>query len=398
MGGRFWRQSLLIAKKDLSIFVRDRMALVWAVIFPLFMILLFNMVFANFAGSGAQELVLTLASEEAPGGVSHQIIGELARAGGPAVRSVEPGEARDAVKRGQLGGFLLFPEDFGRRLMAGEPARLVVVADPQAMNDRAALSGVARVIASEATAGRVLYEAVAEAMRAAGGGAPGAPSTGGVAGGEPLIAFEYETVGPPATSNPANWTVPGYLTMFVFFAAAMGTSEIARERSNYTLDRLRALAATGGVLIWGKFFGLAVRGLVQVLILWVVGVFAFGADFGAAPGALLVVTVLMVLASAAAGIFLATFARTEGAATGLGVLVSLVAAPLGGCWWPSFIMPRLMQTAGRITPHFWCTEAMSKLMLYGARPIDVWPNMAVLAGFALFFMAVAAWRLRGAEG
>jgi len=411
-GWGFWRQALLIAKKDLDIFVRDRMAVMWALLFPLLMMLMFNAISGGFGvNTVAGRLNVALATEEAAGGISHQIIAGISSGAGSGgaeagegfeVTVVDPVAAREDVKQGKLNGFLLFPADFSTKLLAGEPARLVVVVDPEAINTRMALAGIARVVAAEATTGRVLWEAAAEAA-ATGSAAPGASAVqaallaGATSGGAPLITLEAEQVGPMVPRASGNWSVPGYLTMFVFFAAAMGTPEIARERANQTLDRLTAVSTSPGVLVMGKFLGLISRGLVQIVVFWTVGVLAFHADFGAAPLTLLLVALLMVIASAAAGILMATLSRTEGAATGLGVLVSLVLAPLGGCWWPSFMMPPWMQAVGRVTPHFWANEAMNKLMLFGARPVDVWLNMLALAGFAAFFLALGVARTRAAE-
>jgi ABC-2 type transport system permease protein len=388
---------LLIAKKDLDIFVRDRMAVMWALLFPLLMMFMFNMISGGFGvGTVAGRLNVALATEEAAGGISHEVIAGVRGAGsggaeaaeGFQVTVVDPDAAREDVKQGKLDGFLLFPADFTTKLLAGEPARLVVVVDPQATNTRMALTGIARVVAAEATAERVLWEAATEQ------GAPLAEPSPGAA---PLITLEAEQVGPMVPKAAGNYGVPGYLTMFIFFAAAMGTSEIARERANQTLDRLMTVSTSRGVLVLGKFLGLISRGLVQIVVFWTVGVLAFHADFGAAPLTLLAVALLMVLASAAAGILLATVARTEAAAIGLGVLVSMVLAPLGGCWWPTSLMPPWMQAVGRFTPHFWANEAMNKLMLFGARPVDVWLNLVVLAGFAAVFTALGVARSLAAE-
>ncbi len=61
----------------------------------------------------------------------------------------------------------------------------------------------------------------------------------------------------------------------------------------------------------------------------------------------------MVLTSFAFSIMLATLVGTQRAAIAIGVLTSLVLAPLGGCWWPLFITPKRMEFLARITPHGW---------------------------------------------
>jgi len=63
------------------------------------------------------------------------------------------------------------------------------------------------------------------------------------------------------------------------------------------------------------------------------------------------------------------------------VITSLTLAPLGGCWWPSFLYPDWLQNVARITPHAWATSGFNKLMLFGADFGDVVPSMAALAVF-----------------
>jgi ABC-2 type transport system permease protein len=91
---------------------------------------------------------------------------------------------------------------------------------------------------------------------------------------------------------------------------------------------------------------------------------------------------------------LATLARTLRSAASLAVITSLVLAPLGGCWWPSFLYPEWLQNIARITPHAWATGGFNKLMVYGASFGDVVPSMLALLGFAVVFGVIAAWRFR----
>ena len=68
--------------------------------------------------------------------------------------------------------------------------------------------------------------------------------------------------------------------------------------------------------------------------------------------------VIVVLASwamfcASAGLLLGSIAKTEGQASGLGVLLSNLLAALGGCWWPIEITPDWMQFLQKLLPTGW---------------------------------------------
>jgi ABC-2 type transport system permease protein len=194
--------------------------------------------------------------------------------------------------------------------------------------------------------------------------------------------------------NPANYVVPGYLVMFVFFAAAISAESIVRERQNHTLERLLATSVRKESILGGIYTGSVIRGLIQIIIFWTVGMLVFKVDMGLSPAAVIILSVLMVIMSSAFALMLATLARTIRSAASLAVITSLLLAPLGGCWWPSFLYPEWLQTAAKITPHAWATLGFNKLMLFGASFGDVWSSMVALVVFTIIFGAVGIWRFR----
>jgi ABC-2 type transport system permease protein len=209
-----------------------------------------------------------------------------------------------------------------------------------------------------------------------------------------LISFQTENVGAVEASNPSNYVIPGYLVMFTFFAAAQTASVIVLERQNNTLERLLATSAKRQSILGGLFLGTFARGLVQIIIFWTVGVLAFKLDMGGSPLAVIILSLLMVLVSSTFSIMLATLVKTEKAASTLGVLIALVLAPLGGCWWPLFITPHWMQFIAKLIPHGWANAGFNDLMVFGGNFTTVVPNMIALLVFALIFGVIAVSRFR----
>ena len=147
-------------------------------------------------------------------------------------------------------------------------------------------------------------------------------------------------------------------------------------------------------ILGGIFTGTAAKGLIQLLIFWMVGILVFNIDLGLSPVAVILLSVLMVIMSAAFAIMLATLAKTQRSAGSIAVLASLVLAPLGGCWWPLFILPKWMQAIAKITPHGWANTGFNKLMVFGADFGAAVPEMLALIGFAAIFGIIAVWRFR----
>ncbi|MDD5191115.1 MAG: ABC transporter permease, partial [Dehalococcoidales bacterium] len=128
-------------------------------------------------------------------------------------------------------------------------------------------------------------------------------------------------------------------------------------------------------ILGGVFAGTVVKGLIQITIFWAVGIFIYKMGLGIAPLAVFLLSILTIFMASAFGLMLATLVKTERSASSIGVLASLILAPLGGCWWPLFITPKWMQVAAKITPHAWATDGFNKLLVFGADFTAVVPEM-----------------------
>jgi ABC-2 type transport system permease protein len=400
-----------IALKDLKLFATDRMALLFALLFPFLFVVLFNFLLSG-VGSQDKRLELHMVTLEPPGGLSYQIIGSMETKDPSTLRPGEPeivwdkdyDATRRAVADKKLAGFLAFPSDFTQGVMMGYGATLQIVVDAEQTYTRAALYGLAQSIASHVGSQQVADNAIIALL------VEKALSTGqvwdigkeisqvyagqGSADTAQPVQYVTQTVGEVRAQNPSDYVIPGYLVMFVFFTAALSAETIVRERQNNTLERLLASSVRREALLGGMFAGTAAKGLVQVLVFWAVGLLAFRIDVGASPAAVIILSLLMVIMSSAFAIMLATLAKTQRGASAIAVLTSLVLAPLGGCWWPLFITPRWMQFIAKLTPHGWATTGFNKLMVFGADFSAAVPEMLALVGFAAAFAIVAVWRFR----
>lgn len=384
------RQSLLLAWKDTRIFFRDRAALTFAFLLPFVFVIGFTLALRG-AGPENAALHFTITTQETAG-ISVQAVETIVAAADGQATAMGYEAALAAVDAGEIDGFVSFTPDFTRRLMSGQTATLEVTVGDLAPADEAALRGFALEIAVRFSEARATLNAVI---------ALGAPQDAAAVMEEllsdtsgPVVGIRVEQVGDIEPFNASNFTLPGYLTMFVFFTAAMGAEALARERQTHTLERLMANGARRESLILGKFLAGAIIGVTQVAVMWTVGSLAFNIDLGASPVAVILLSLLMVVASAAFGVLLASFVGNVRTASAAGVLTSLVLAPIGGSWWPLFITPPFMQSLARLTPHGWANGGLNKLMLFGAGFADVLPEMAALAVFAAVFLSIALWRFR----
>ena len=407
------RNMWFLMVKDLKIFAADRAALIFAILFPFFFIFLFNSVMKGVGGED-QRLVINLATREPAGSISYQLLSAMETKD---VANLKPGEpqivwlkdydqAKQDVENKKLDGFVAFPENFTEAVEMGYGTNLEVIYNPNNPQVIAALKGTAQSIASQIGTGQVVNNAVIGLLLEKDMTAPGsvgdlaqairAQLTGqtNVTPKAPLISFNTQSIGSVSALNPSSFTIPGYLVMFVFFTAAFSAAQLVKERQNHTLERLLASSANKNAILGGVYGSTVAKGLIQIAIFWTVGILGFKMNLGVSPLAVILISVLMTLMSSAFGVMLATFVKTERSASSIGVLTSLILAPLGGCWWPLYITPQWMQTVSKITPHAWATTAFNKLLIFGGDFNSVVPNMLVIVGFMVVFGLIAIMRFK----
>jgi len=384
------RQALWLTHKDTRIFFRDGFAVGFMFLLPFLFVFGFSLALRDLNQDDAALELFVVTQEEA--GISSLVIEALVAEGETALRWVEEEEAWAAVESGEWVGFMAFPADFTASLLAGRPTALEVVLREEEGEVPAALRGLAQSIAARISDQALFYEALA---RLGGEMAlPTALSLVNEAEGATGVEFEIVRLREATAFRAENFTLSGYLTMFVFFGATLSAEAIARERQSHTLERLLANGVRREAVVLGKFIGTALRGTIQVLVLWLVGIPLFGVATGDEPLAVIVISVWMALASAGGGLVIASLVRDPRAARSAGILTSLILAPLGGCWWPLFTTPHWMQNLAKLTPHGWANDAFNRLILFGAEFADVRGSVVALFGFTAVFLALAVLRFR----
>ncbi len=402
------RHAWFIGLNDVRLFITDRLAVGMFILFPFLFIVMFKLLLGN-VGSADNRIELHLATQETDGISVHLIQGMVTAD----ESKLQPGQpllvwdqdynlAKANVESGKTSGLLAFPADFTHSVQAGQATNLQVIVQADSANTRMALNGLAQSVASQIGSQAVEIKSVATLLTQSGANQAdiqkavaqiilrdnsdsSAPSP---------ITFQVQNIGAVKPFNASSFVVPGYLVMFVFFAAAMGSIAIIRERQNHTLERLLASSVRKESMLGGYFLGGVFRGLIQIAIFWAVGILVFRVDVGASPGGVIGLSLLVVLMAASFSLMLATVVKTDRAASALGVLCSLFLAALGGCWWPLFIEPQWMQFLAKITPQGWANEGFNKLMLFGGTAGDALWQMVALVGFAAAFIIVAVINFR----
>ncbi len=84
-----------------------------------------------------------------------------------------------------------------------------------------------------------------------------------------------------------------------------------------------------------------------------------------------------------------SIAKNEGQINGIPVIVSMLLAALGGCWWPIEVAPEWMQKLAMFLPTGWVMDALHQLMYFGGTLSDVVNHQLALYSLALMALFLA---------
>jgi ABC-2 type transport system permease protein len=111
-----------------------------------------------------------------------------------------------------------------------------------------------------------------------------------------------------------------------------------------------------------------------------------------APGMALMF--LMYTASYGGRTLLGAFVKTEKQAGGISILVGMVMALLGGCWYPLELFPHYIRNVVNVLPTTWAMQGMIDIILGGGNLGAIMPEVGVLLGFAVLFFGMGILRFR----
>jgi ABC-2 type transport system permease protein len=190
-----------------------------------------------------------------------------------------------------------------------------------------------------------------------------------------------------------DYFAPSIAVVFLFIGSGLGMRSLLMERSTGTLARLAAAPIRPSAIVWGKLLAIALTGLTSILIVWGVTVAAFGANWGA-PLGVLMMCIGATAAMCGLGAFLTSFARTPQEAFAASLVIGLVLALLGGNLLPPGALPEAFQVLSLGTPNGWALVGFGRLALLRDPASSVFGPFVVLCLIALVTGGLAMARVR----
>jgi ABC-2 type transport system permease protein len=281
-------------------------------------------------------------------------------------------EIERLIKRGDVVLTIEIESDFSKKVKKGDTALIQIIVDGTESNTAMIALGYVGQIISDYSAAILV-----ERLNRAG-----------------MIGFEEAGV----ELNHRTWFnenlesryfyVPGVIASIAFLIPIILTAQaIVREREIGTLEQIMVTPIRSWELMLGKTLPFALIGLLDVIMIALIGVFWFEVPFQGNPLILFLGNVLFLMSSVGIGLFISTVSSTQQQAQISSFFFMNPAFILSGFAFPLENMPQWLQYITYINPLRYFIIIIRGVFLKGVGLDILWPQLlalAILGGLAIF--------------
>ncbi len=273
-------------------------------------------------------------------------------------------EIEDLVKKGDITVSIEIPSGFSRKVKKGDTAAIQIILDGTESNTAMIALGYLGQIISDYSNTMLL-----ERLNRSG-----------------MIGFEEAGVEiePRTWFNPnlesRYFYVPGVIASIAFLIPIILTAQaIVREREIGTLEQIMVTPIRPWELMVGKTIPFALIGLLDAIMIAILGVFWFGVPLRGNPLILLLGNLLFLMSSVGVGLFISTISSTQQQAQISTFFFMIPAFILSGFAFPIENMPEWLQYVTYINPLRYFIIIIRGVFLKGVGLHILWPEIIALA-------------------
>jgi linearmycin/streptolysin S transport system permease protein len=381
----------LIAGKDLRQRLRDRSAILIALVIPLALAAIFSFALSDVADEQVTFHYALVDQDrgDAERAFVQSALRPLERNGTIELRRVDSvEEGRRLVDDGTVASAFVVPHGFSAAVADGQPTSLQVIGDVDAPIGTLVARSIAEAYANELAS----VSAAVTAVLSAPGGSKRSPAELARAAAEIEAPIRIDDVSAKRKElKPTTFYAAGMAVFFLFFTVQFGVSTIVDERRDGTLARMMAAPIRRASILGGKVLTSLVLGIASMVTLAVATSLLLGAHWGS-PVGVGVLIVGGVLAATAVTALAATLAKTPEQAGYWQSIIALVLGMLGGSFFPVAQAGGLIEKLSLFTPHAWFLRGLTE-MSGGGGPGNALPALGALLLFTAVTGSAAVLRL-----
>ena len=367
----FERVKHMLIKEFIQVFRDPRMRIV------IFLIPCFQVFVIGYAVSTDVKHVRTAVYDLDNSQTSRDVAARFVRSGyfDVVARVGDDNAARKLLDRNDVSVVLRFNHGFAEDINAGRTAHLQILIDGTDSNTAGIVASYAVNIAT-AYSERILTERVNRTFGPAG-------KTGTID--LRTRAWFNENL------ESRNFFVPGVLVVVVTLATLLLTSmAVVREKEIGTMEQIMVTPITPAEFILGKTIPFAIIGLVDVILVVLIGVFWFEVPIHGSFPLLLLATGLYLMTTLGVGLLISTISETQQQAMMTTFFFFFPAMLLSGFAFPIANMPQVVQWMTLVNPLRYFLVIVRSIFLKGVGMEILWVQMLPLLamGIATLWLAV----------
>jgi ABC-2 type transport system permease protein len=353
-----------VFRKEITQMVRDRGTLLFALVIPVFELILFGVIDMNakdiptvvFDQSRTQESRQLI--QQFQNTSLLKLVGEL-QSRSALQHAIVTGEAQVAIE---------IPPDYSRKLAAQRQAAVLVMVD-----------GSDSSIANQALAaanGVVLSKGIQDII----------DSTGK----RPLIDAR-----PMMMFNPdmrsANLLIPGLLSILLTFSGTiLSAFAIVRERERGTLEQLMVTPVSPLAVVMGKLLPYLALAYIQLILITLLMRYLFQVPIHGSVPLLMGLAPIYLLALLSVGLMASARAKSQMEAMQRAMGVMLPSVLLSGYVFPLYSLPLPLQVVSHLLPATYFIKICRAIVIRGAGFWDIWQPVAALVVISMVLIALSA--------
>lgn len=387
------RAALTIAVRILRQRIRDRSAILFAVVIPFGLAAAFALLIPRGSTLHVEYVVYDGDGGPVATTLIDHVLGTLVDTGVAEVSQVDSeAAAMDALDGGETSAAILIPAGFSDAIATGKATQVRIVGIPDSPLGAQIAKSVVGGFASEVVAIQLAVVTSADWQ-------PGQPAP---AIDDATVAAVRQVTSPVAVTDAsmerrqattATFYAAAMAIMFLFFATVYGPLGLLGERRSGTLARLLAAPIRPASIVLGASIASFVLGVVSMTVLVVATTALLGAEWGS-PALVAPLVLAAVVSAMGISILVCTLARTEEQAGGWNAMVAITLAILGGSMIPLSQAPDFLHQLSQLTPHAWFLRAIDLMAGASVQLADIAPSLVVLLGFGIVTGAIGLARSR----
>ncbi|CCK28374.1 ABC transporter permease [Streptomyces davaonensis JCM 4913] len=207
-----------------------------------------------------------------------------------------------------------------------------------------------------------------------------------------LFLLRYVFDGNPQTFDNIGASLLGIFPLITMFLVT--SIATLRERTSGTLERLLAMPLGKGDLIAGYALAFGTIAIIQSALATALALWGLGLDVTGSPWLLLLVALLDALLGTALGLFVSAFAASEFQAVQFMPAVIFPQLLLCGLFTPRDNMHPVLEAISNVLPMSYAVDGMNEVLKHTDMTAAFVRDALIVAGCALFVLALGAATLR----